>query len=494
MLKSTFALLSVLFSMNVHASDEIRVYRDSNNMPRCIEGKVKYGARQSVLLRWEETDRYERFVEAFLLEESFVPRNEVQWFGGQLRCSDWKSLSRIDLMGESTEVGKHTSTLFGIELNEELKSAVTQISMGGNVFRSTSEPASFFSEFAKPGTYALEDNRALTRRYGAAFSAEIYRAWINAQPGNRELALDLFWKIRKDSVHGRLAPDVRILVVDGFSGGLRRIEDVPAEERASGGVSPALMGDLLDDLVSLGFNTQGIKTKPYARLDHNTPIVEQALQDSLNEGKRVIFVSLSRGVAETLGAIAAVRAKARTQGLPDQYEDRIALINLSGLVKGSVIADFVRNRSLLWWIGHMIQRLTGRSEDGNTILGAGDLTLQHVSRRYDALLPDLPQNMAVWNLTGIVPKFNSRFRDLRPAWEAFSRNHQPSSGAHDGFIEYPLTELPRADFPRARTLSLDSTHFLVDGEFMTYDLSETEIRRRVLRTIILEFARESSFL
>ena len=491
------ALVSLAQLSVAQASDSgPKLYRDDSGMVRCMTAKDSIGWPKDILFTWDETSRYQKTVIAHDLSHSFIDQNgpggdSTGWFHDRdLSCSDWKQIRdfHFDVSGDSDTVAGFSTSVFEINLPDEVRASVEQVSYGGSTLRTSDDPKSFLPLISSVDPYSLADNVKFSQNYGTPFAGEIYRSWIEAQPFNRDLELDLYWQIKQTL--GTDLPartDVKILVVDGFGGGLRRVSELSDQDRADPRTPSILMGDVVDLLNQQGFDVEGIRTPPYGKFDDNVATVEAALQRALEGPKPIVFLSLSRGVGETMSAIADLRKNAKAQGHLDAIEGRIAVLSLSGLFKGSLIADFVRSNSLMRWFGFLLQRITGTTADGNLILSSADLTIPKMTQRYEENLADLPADLSIWNLVGIVPKLKSRFDHLRPYWDDVAAVNQPNHGAHDGLIEYPLMEAPRSDFKRARTLVFDSTHYLVDGEFMTFDMTKKDERETVFRTLLLNF-------
>jgi hypothetical protein len=208
------------------------------------------------------------------------------------------------------------------------------------------------------------------------------------------------------------AQELTVLVVPGAF-----YEEYP--QTGAGGES------LIRELESLGIRVHRIPTLSTGTLEQNTAIVRKALREHADRDR--IVVSLSRGGAEI---------KCALRDDPESLRGVSLWVSVGGVLAGSPLIDWVRDRPLLDWLNWLIFRWRGRNYRCFTELarGAGG------SLGFDFRVPD---HVEVIHVIGFPLGRHATTRYARN-WHARFAARGPNDGVmlHEDVLQYPGRILP----------------------------------------------------
>ena len=149
-----------------------------------------------------------------------------------------------------------------------------------------------------------------------------------------------------------------------------------------------------------------IPVAAFGRLDDNAATIVEWL--AVHRDKRVALISLSKGGADVKRALAL---------RPDAFSNVTAWVSLSGIVNGTPLIAWLRNRPLRWWAVRLL--LWWRGHSGKTL---EDL-------RYDAggAWPAVPPALHIIHVVGFP-----RERDLAHPWAPRAYKRLAPFGPNDG--------------------------------------------------------------
>lgn len=182
---------------------------------------------------------------------------------------------------------------------------------------------------------------------------------------------------------------------------------------------------LIGELQSLGIRVERIPTLSTGTLEQNTAIVRQALREHA-ESERIV-VSLSRGGAEI---------KCALRDDPESLRGVSLWLSVGGVLVGSPLIDWVRDRPFLNWLNWLIFCCRSRNYRCFTELArraGGNLD-------FDFRVPD---HLEVIHVIGFPLGRHTTTRYARN-WHARFAAHGPNDGIllHEDVLKYPGRILP----------------------------------------------------
>ena len=475
-MKARRAWLAVLttasFARLAVAGAQTAYYDVESGLPRCVSSAAD--ASDGVLLFWDESIHFSRPIYAVSLSD---PR-----FGG-LRanggCSVWPSYLKAVKANDGWMVprsalpsGARPPVLAGgrYSLPEAVRVRLRDAARGSNVFLQGVTGAQFLAR--RPlADFTREQNRRYTHAFGAGYSADIFKAWLEAQPRNAAFKVRILEAIQR-SQNRRLAVSTAtrlrgytVLINQGFL-------QTPRKNR---------LAPFLRELSALGI-AHRVVFNPVGTIEANTAAFASELEDELRWSRHgpsrgVIVVGASKGVPEMLGAIASLHARD-----PALVRGIAAVVSLAGLFEGSYLADWAQGFPQMIGVPLM---LAGDLADAGlpTTLNSAvidGLTTESVARvtaGFSQRLPDLPYFNFVGVLTGA---------GVQADLTSLTDGH----GADDGFVEYPGTTMPRAWNLHSTDIIFDSGHAILDGFYAGRDLARQDKRHWVFDGIFQAIADE----
>lgn len=163
---------------------------------------------------------------------------------------------------------------------------------------------------------------------------------------------------------------------------------------------------IFDIARKLGCEAKLIPVAGFGRLDQNAATIAAWLADQ--RGRRVALISLSKGGADVKRALAL---------RPDAFSNVTAWVSLSGIVNGTPLIAWLRNRPLRWWAVRLL--LWWRGHSGKTL---EDL-------RYDegGAWPAVPSTLHIVHVVGFPLE-----RDLAHPWAPRAYKRLAPLGPNDG--------------------------------------------------------------
>jgi hypothetical protein len=182
---------------------------------------------------------------------------------------------------------------------------------------------------------------------------------------------------------------------------------------------------LIGELRSLGIRVERIPTRSTGTLEQNTAIVRKALRECAKGA--CIVVSLSRGGAEI---------KCALRDDPESLGGVSLWVSVGGVLAGSPLIDWVRDRPVLDWLNWLIFRSRGQNYRCFTELarGAGG------GLGFDFRVPD---HLEVIHVIGFPLGRHATTRYAKN-WHARFAAHGPNDGIllHEDVLKYPGRILP----------------------------------------------------
>ena len=163
---------------------------------------------------------------------------------------------------------------------------------------------------------------------------------------------------------------------------------------------------IFDIARKVGCEAELIPVASFGRLDENAAAIVDWL--AAHRGKRVALISLSKGGADVKRALAL---------RPESFSNVAAWVSLSGIVNGTPLIAWLRNRPLRWWAVRLL--LWWRGHSGKTL---EDL-------RYDAggAWPAVPPTLHIVHVVGFPLE-----RDLAHPWAPRAYQRLAPLGPNDG--------------------------------------------------------------
>lgn len=454
-----FVALSLIFASPIlgysDASSPSRYEMDSGQMPRCVWPSSGFGQGRGLLLRWNSKERYDRKIEYAKIEKL----SQAPWYWD---CLSWERIqNEKNFELRWTTLDLTNPQIKDYNLDSEILEKLNQVKWGGTQYRAEKNAEEFLATHPI-ANYDRKLNLELTLKYGAGFVSEIYRAWENQKSSTqlfREKILENIKKLNDKTPLAERFRGVRVMIANG-------VGNDPKDGR---------LKILVDDLKSYDLDVGLFETGPYATVKDNSASIQKQLQSVLDTGVSVIIINTSKAHPETLGALARIAE----QGQNPTGAKVLAVISISGLTNGSVLANWAINRpdyfllNLLIKLGHKLG-LVGFP----TLEPFKGLTDQALKRWYDQYAPHLPKETIYVDLIGTVGG-NGLAKDPMIVYlqNKIIRKFMSYFGANDGYVEYPGTSIPDSWGLQSYRVLTTGSHPLTDGSWENYQIGETKDRR-----------------
>lgn len=423
--------------------EENGIIRDKNGYPRCLEnidGKnlfLKY-ARRSITRR-------------------------VRYTYSKTACKDWKhaKLATWKNLDDETRA----------KLSEPMQFQIEQLEKKTIEFREERTVSEFIDNH-NITTYTRELNRELTPKYGAIFSAEVFKELTERRPGNRQFREYVLSElIKKPITEPFVEYKDKVKLVVSF--GLGWSDDF-------GRAAPYYIKDFLSDIESLGLEVVYLDKNPFGTVKNNVRRMIPQLESELKKEKKVILLSLCKGTPELLSALASLKNH-------DLREKIIGHVNLSGMLSGTFFADIAMSVIVPKLLSPFLKVIPIQTmkDAGRMASSASYMKSSVISETLSDVKGNIPDNILTVNVTG-APMSDRILRNGSPMAPVMKYNYWQKFlvSANDGFIELPHTIISEELAPNQVTLVIDSSHMLADGYLENFELSKQEPRRALYQSIL----------
>ena len=438
----TFIVLSIISLPVLGAAGDI--HRQSNGFPRCIE---KVDGRKNLFIKYSRKSltRNIRYAYSTLLCQTRTQELSLRW-----KQIDEKTLALLP---------------------ETVRFELEQIAKKANEFREERTAAEFIDK-RNITTYTKELNREITPKYGAIFSAEVFKELTERKPGNREFREYVLNEIRKKPESEPFAPwKDKVKLVVSFGLGWSNDYGVAA---------PYYIKDFLADIESQGLEVVYLNKNPFGTVKKNVQRIIPQIESELRKDKRVIFLSLCKGTPELLSALAAIRD-------PELKEKIAGHVNLSGMLTGTFFADIAMSVIVPKIFSPFMKIIPFKSikDAGRMASSATYMKSTIISETLNEVKGNIPDDMLTVNITG-APMSDRVMKNGSPMAMVLKYNYWQKFlvSANDGFIELPHTVVSEELAPNQVTLVLDSSHMLADGYLDEFELKNQDVRRALYQSIL----------
>ena len=481
----------VLFSLFANAADEFIVqrngdvvYNDVRGMPRLLV-KAEY-PNVGLLLDWSEVNHYERKIIGTSVDlktyTQIARPAKMQW-----KALETLTSKLFKIFRKKVEITPESLGALGFDLDQRTKNALEQIKYGANEYRSTMTPEEFLAKNPMEiSNYTHESNRELTEKFGAGFSGSIYRVLLRSDSANAETqntVRELF-----DQRMAGKRPDItevtkgiKILVVKGYLQTLD-IDHV---------TDPESLDALVSDLKKMNIDIEILPTRTGDPIHVNAAIVDRELTKRLNQGEKVIVLTVSKGVPEVLGGLASMNKSGRLKTAEAHGGKLLAILQGSGVVGGSMVANWAARMPQYLFTRYQLGKLASdsRTEVENYRGGVRSMEFDYIDKFIGSIKEDLPKDLYYLNFIGITdPKTgfasNTSVKMLQQV--LMTKSIFGAHGANDGLAEYPGLGTNRELTPNSATLTFNSDHSILPGDLDGINFREV-VNRNTGMAAIFEF-------
>ncbi len=447
--------MAFVLSLPIFASAEERIVRESStNFPRCLEAPQ---GQKNTFFKWAS--------------HSLTRTIKVSY--SKAKCSEWQDhLSNVFISWK--KLSDEGRAIF----SDELKKDLSQIESKTYSLRSENSAEEFLKN--NPiDEYTKETNRELSAKYGNIFSAQIFKAWIESKPRNKNLRKNVIasmtsMKGRDDLNYEQIKNKVTLVVSFGLGW-----------EESYSKMTPAYITDFLSDMKSLGLDIVFLKKKPYASVKSNIDRIVPELSEVLSQGKDIIIVSLCKGTPEILGAEAEIVKIGKTE----KMGRILGHVNLSGMLSGTFFADIASSVLVPRMLNPFMKIIPSSFAKGlsDMVSSLKFITQQTVEEVVQNAGKDLDPDIFYINITG-APMSDRVLQNGSPMGVIVKYNLLMKflKSANDGFIEQPTSLIPESISKNQATIVLDSTHLLADGYLDEFELKDQNTRRSLYYSILGE--------
>jgi hypothetical protein len=449
------------------------VWREARDgaRPRCLV--IESGLH--VFLRWNDADRYARTIEATRDERS---------------CADWRTVVREREQGWVV-VEDDDRAIFGTPLGPDLVADLAAIRDGANVTdgATVDEVA---AAIAARGGFTLEDNIALTDRYGHGFVGAVYQRTVFAEPKNawafQVLERDMARTValgEAAALQEMKAKSPNLVVMVSMGAGWGHVVDehtVP------------YVRDFITTVKSIGVDVDVLERDIFGDVEENAARLQQKVEQYLDSGKDVVLFGLCKGSPELFAAAARATAssldEAGAQTRRKAGRGRVVgAINMSGMMTGLVFGDWLAPyESLLAISGAVFAALPLRTtrEVGSYMKMVPQLTTPRIEAFAKTFVTKLPKDAVYIDVVGVVPDDGLLKRDIGAMGPFINtdRARDLAKASNDGFLRYPGNELPRDVAVRHYVVVMTGSHMLFDGAFGPWSMESLDNQRALFRAAV----------
>jgi hypothetical protein len=418
---------------------------------------------KSVIFQWDQKDSYARKIHS-----ATVP----------VSCERWMAVGGAAQQTLPWGHDYHPRLPEGIP--EEVLRRLEQVKRGGNVYRSEPDGATYLAHHPIQ-KFTLETNRELSKKYGKGFAGEIYQAWIESQPANAAFRASYLETLstlqagarRSDSL-SKKAKGLHALVIMGLGWD----QDLKPS-------TPFYVRDFVTEIQQTGIDTTILKRPALGTYEENVALLVPQIKERLRAGEDIILFGLCKGSTEMLAATSQVLSSyldsERTQkNRPAGYGRIVAVINLSGMFRGTYLAELASSIHGTRTLGRVLRKMPfpKLEEAGEYERALPSISVAHLSEARSQFTTGLPSDAVYVEVVGVVPGNGLIANDTATmrTFQNMDRALHLAVGASDGFIEYPGNTLPDDVSSDHSVMVFNGTHMLTDGTVGPYDLSDRKTR------------------
>jgi hypothetical protein len=448
-------MMAYAASLPIYAQAGGRIVRESRtNFPRCLEAT---NGEKNTFFKWS----------------NHTLTRSIKVSHSKSKCTEWSNR-----LADFFISWKKISESERAALPEELKQNLLQIESKTYALREENTAEEFLKNHPID-EYTKETNRELTGQYGNIFSAQVFKAWIESKPQNKNLRRDIIAtmnlvKGQEDLNYKAIKNKVTLVVSFGLGW-----------EESYSKITPFYIKDFLNDMKSLGLDVVFLKKKPYASVKSNIERIVPELSEVLGQGKDIIIVSLCKGTPEILGAEAEIMRHKKSE----KMGRILGHVNLSGMLSGTFFADIASSVLIPKMFNPFMKIIPSAfaQDFSDMVSSLKFITQQTVEDIVHNAGDDLAQNIFYINVTG-APMSDRVLHNGSPMGVVVKYNLLMKflQSANDGFIEQPTSLIPESISKNQATIVLDSTHLLADGYLDEFELKDQSTRRSLYYSILGE--------
>jgi hypothetical protein len=322
-------------------------------------------------------------------------------------------------------------------------------------------------------TFDSVTNRNISNIYGKQFSAKVFKAFIEKNSTNLKFKNQLQNFIVNKSTYIPIK-NVKIIVNMGLGWDFENADQ------------PYYVKDFINEIKSLGYEVIFLSKYPYAPIEVNVESIRPQLRHILrDQNNKYILLSLCKGTPELLIAAAEIIKK------ENQLKNKlIGFVNMSGMMGGTFFSstrfDLVALTSLEKEVDNYSSKMNFEKFDRmQTIVSLPSMTKARITKNLAPILNVSFDNIPAINISGALMS-DTAIKNNSPLKMFISYNKalQLYPYANDGFIDVTESRLPTSMFKNQRSLILDSSHLLTDGNFEGLDLTKKTNRVLFYKAII----------
>jgi hypothetical protein len=439
--------------------------------PRCLET----ASGLNVFLRWNDADRYARTVEATRDDRS---------------CASWRTVVRERQQGWVV-IHDDDRTIFGTPLSAELVADLAAIRDGANVVDGATVDQVATDIIARGG-FTLEDNIALTDRYGHGFVGSVYQKTVFAERKNawafEVLERDMARTValgEAAALQEMQAKSQNLVVMVSMGAGWSHIVDehtVP------------YVKDFIETVKSIGVEVDVLERDTFGDVEENAVHLQKKVEAYLDAGKDLVLFGLCKGTPELFAAAARATAssldEAGAQTRRSAGRGRVVgAINMSGMMSGLVFGDWLAPyETPLALSGAVLSAVPLRSarEVGSYMKMVPQLTTPRIEAFTKTFVTKLPKDAVYIDVVGVVPDDGLLKRDIGAMGPFINtdRERDLAKASNDGFLRYPGNELPRGVAVRHYVVVMSGSHMLFDGAFGPWSMESLDNQRALFRAAV----------
>ncbi len=319
-------------------------------------------------------------------------------------------------------------------------------------------------------------NKVISEHYGAYFSAQTFKAFIEKNEKNKESKNHLLKVLSGQSSVVKNAKNLPLKIIVNMGLGW---------DAENYDIQMPHVKSFIDDIKTLGLEVIFLDKYPYAPIEQNVDSIKPQLRQLLrDQNSKYILMSLCKGTPELVIAFAEI-----VKAHPEMKNNVVGFMNMSGMLGGTFFSSNRLDIQAIIEIEKLIDRnLPGESfskhDREQTIWSLPFVSPVAIAKNLKTVLDINLGSIPVVNVSGAImsDKMSKRTSPLQ-MFLIYNRMMNLYSSANDGFIDVTDTHLPPSMFKNQRSIVLDASHLLVDGFVDQYDLKIKENRLRFYRGV-----------
>lgn len=323
--------------------------------------------------------------------------------------------------------------------------------------------------------FTSQTNQSISKEKNRYFAAQVFKKYIENNQENLNLKNDILNQMN----HNVAALDLAntLLVVNmGLGWDYENLSE-----------QPYYVQNFVKEIQQTGLPVYFIKKYPYAPLEQNIESIKPQLDVLMKQSnQKIILFTLCKGSPEMVVAL-----NEYLKENPDFKTRFKAHINLSGMMGGTFFANNRPDLKIL----REIELMIGSNHDPDFDFKKYDQrqTLWSLPYMNDKIIKTLLnpnqleaiESIKAVNISGIITKKENEKRPS-PLKMFFTYNHLTNlyPYANEGFLDIADTRLPEKMYPYQRTILIEGSHLLADGNFENFDLTQSSNRLKLYRLLI----------